>query len=289
MRTTTSDSISPGEALNPPDSPDLDAYFDRIRYEGPRSADLATLRSIVAHHARHIPFENLDPFLRRPVELDLSSLQAKLVRGGRGGYCFEQNLLLVHVLRALGYETTGLAARVLWNRPEDLPLPPRGHMLVRVDLDEGPHLVDVGFGGLTLTGVLRLEADVEQPTPHEPFRLVGVGDDLLMQGHVGDGWMTLYRFGLQEQLQSDYEVTNWYLSNHPESHFVTGLIAARPAEDRRYALGGNRLTVHELGGERKRRTLAGPDELVETLERDFLIDLSGLDRPSLEEKLARLW
>lgn len=38
-----------------------------------------------------------------------------------------------------------------------------------------------------------------------------------------------YRFGLQEQLQADYEVASWYLSNHPQSHFVTGLIASRPA------------------------------------------------------------
>ena len=45
------------------------------------------------------------------------------------------------------------------------------HMLLHVDLPEGPHVVDVGFGGLTLTVVLALEPEVEQATPHEPFRL----------------------------------------------------------------------------------------------------------------------
>ena len=49
-----------------------------------------------------IAFENLDPLLKRPVKLDAASLEAKLVKGGRGGYCFEQNLLFGHVLRALG-------------------------------------------------------------------------------------------------------------------------------------------------------------------------------------------
>ena len=29
--------------------------------------------------------------LDRPPKLDLASLQAKMVAGGRGGYCFEQN------------------------------------------------------------------------------------------------------------------------------------------------------------------------------------------------------
>ncbi len=85
-------------------------------------------------HARAIAFENLDPFLRRPVRLDTASLTSKLVHGGRGGYCFEKNLLLTHALDAFGYPTTGLAARVLWNRPADAPLPARSHMLVGVDL-----------------------------------------------------------------------------------------------------------------------------------------------------------
>jgi len=34
------------------------------------------------------------------------------------GYCFEQNLLLSHVLNGLGFKVSGLAARVLWNAPE---------------------------------------------------------------------------------------------------------------------------------------------------------------------------
>ncbi len=126
---------------------DLKAYLRRIGGVDCRAPDLGTLRAIVARHARAIPFENLDPFLRRPVRLDTASLTSKLVHGGRGGYCFEQNLLLTHALDAFGYPTTGLAARVLWNRPADAPLPARGHMLVGVDLEEGPHVVDVGFRG----------------------------------------------------------------------------------------------------------------------------------------------
>jgi arylamine N-acetyltransferase len=30
-------------------------------------------------------------------------------------------------------------------------------MVLRVDLEDGPYSVDAGFGGLTLTGALRLE------------------------------------------------------------------------------------------------------------------------------------
>ncbi len=54
-------------------------------------------------------------------------------------------------------------------------------MLLRVDLDGQPYIVDTGFGGVTLTGPLRLVADIEQATPHEPFRLVKVDDEFIEQ------------------------------------------------------------------------------------------------------------
>jgi N-hydroxyarylamine O-acetyltransferase len=282
---TAGDDTGTGPAATDPF--DVDASLARIGHRGGRRADLATLRSIVAAHAGAIAFENLDPFLGRPVRLDPVSLQAKLVRGGRGGYCYEQNLLLTHALRTLGYRTTGWAARVLWGRPAGGPLPARTHMLVGVDLDEGPHVVDVGFGGLTLTGVLRLEAGIEQPTPHEPFRLVADDGEFLMEARVAGAWRTLYRFGTAEHLPPDYEVTSWYLSHHPESHFVTGLMLARPAPDRRYALAGRQLTVHHLGGGSERRSLASPRELIGVLEHDFLLDVSGL--AGLEDGLRRLF
>ena len=48
------------------------------------------------------------------------------------------------------------------------------------------------------------------------FRLRRSGDDFLMQASIGGNWKALYRFDLQPQFQADYEVSNWYLSNHPE-------------------------------------------------------------------------
>lgn len=97
---------------------DLDAYFQRIGYAGARTPTLDTLRAIQLRHTETIAFENLNPLMRWPVRLDIESLQEKLVRDGRGGYCYEQNLLFCHVLKVLGFQVTGLAARVLWNEPD---------------------------------------------------------------------------------------------------------------------------------------------------------------------------
>jgi N-hydroxyarylamine O-acetyltransferase len=264
---------------------DLEAYFQRIGYAGDCAPTIETLRALHVRHTEAIAFENLNPLLGWPVRLDLESLQQKMVRDGRGGYCFEQNILFKHALDALGFRVTGLAARVLWGAAENT-VTARTHMLLRVDLDGQPYIVDVGFGGVTLTGPLRLETDIEQATPHEPFRLLKANDEFIEQVNIQGNWLSLYRFSLQDTLLPDYEVTNWYLSNHPDSRFVTGLLAARAAPDRRYALRNNQFAVHHLKGHTERRILANADEMRETLENAFHLTLP--DTPDLDELLTRL-
>ena len=68
---------------------DLDAYLRRIGWSGAVATDLTTLRGLAMAHVASIPFANLNPLLGLPVELDLASLQRRLVDEGRGGYCFE--------------------------------------------------------------------------------------------------------------------------------------------------------------------------------------------------------
>jgi N-hydroxyarylamine O-acetyltransferase len=268
------------------DRPDLNSYFQRIGYtDGARAATLDTLRGLHLHHAQAIAFENLDPLSGQPVRLDLPSLEGKLVHGGRGGYCFEQNLLFSHVLRELGFRVTGLAARVLWNAPEGA-IRPRSHMLLRVDFGAEPYIADVGFGGQTLTGPLHLARNLVQPTPHEPYRLVEESGDFVLQTQVHDTWKSLYRFDLQQQFQVDYEVTSWYLANHPQSTFVTNLLAARPVPGRRYGLFNNQLTVHPLDGITEQRRLGSVDEIRAALETCFGLQVRA--NPGIDAALARL-
>lgn len=248
---------------------DIDAYFSRTGYTGGRDAVLEHLRTIVVCHAQAIPFENLNPLAQLPVRLDIASLQQKMIHEQRGGYCFEQNLLLRNVLQQLGFSVSGLTARVVWNAPDAIL--PRSHMLLRVELDGETHVVDVGFGGLTLTGVLRLAPDVEQATPHEPFRLLREGNEWAMQSRIREQWRSLYQFDLQPQVPIDYEPVNWYLSTHPQSRFVNNLVAARSTPDRRHALFNTELAVHPLNGETQRRTLQSVDELRRVLSDVFLI------------------
>jgi len=265
--------------------PNLEAYLTRIGYAGSCAPTLETLSAIHRLHAQSIPFENLDPLLRRPVRLELPALEEKLVREGRGGWCFEHNLLLGHVLRHIGFKVTGLAARVLWNAPEG-SIRSRAHMLLLIELEGATHIADVGFGGLTLTGPLVLRNDIEQTTPHERFRLVGLDGDFAVQAWLSGTWKSLYRFDLQRQFQADYEVSSWYLANHPGSHFLVNLMAARTEPGRRFALLNNQFTIHELGGESRRRTLTSLEDMRNVLESQFLIRLP--DDPRVDATLADL-
>jgi hypothetical protein len=49
---------------------EIEAYYARIGYFGPREPALAVLQSIVAGHTAAIPFENLDVLAKRPIRLD---------------------------------------------------------------------------------------------------------------------------------------------------------------------------------------------------------------------------
>jgi N-hydroxyarylamine O-acetyltransferase len=246
---------------------DLESYLRRVGHRGEAAPTIETLRALSALHPAAIAFENLSPFAGAPVPLDLASLERKLIHEGRGGYCFEQNGLFLAVLRALGFRATGLAARVLWN--QEGAVRARSHMLVKVELDEGVYVADVGFGGQTPTAPLRLELDVAQPTPHERFRLVrGADGDIRMQAEIRGEWRSLYRFDLTPQYAVDYAVSNYFLSTSPSSHFRTSLIASRAIEGRRYALLGRQLATHPTGGETERRTLAH-DEVRGVLEDTF--------------------
>jgi len=105
---------------------DLDAYFARTGYTGPRTPTLETLHGLVRAHVQTIPFENLDVLLGKPIDLEPAALMQKLVHDRRGGYCFEQNTLLLEVLTALGFHVRPLSARVRWQRPRDYT-PARTH------------------------------------------------------------------------------------------------------------------------------------------------------------------
>jgi len=248
---------------------DLDAYFARIGYAGPRTPTLATLDDVMTAHVQSVPFENLDVLLGRSISLEPAAIQRKLVDERRGGYCFEHNGLLLLVLTQLGFAVTPLSARVRYQRPRDYT-PARTHLFLRVVIDGEPWVADVGVGGLSLTSAIRFDVTGEQATRHEPRRLIVEGGRTFHQARLGAEWHDVLEFTGEEMPPIDRELANWFTSTHPQSHFKSRLVAARALPDGgRLTLLNRNVTTRRRNGEVETRVLATPADLLDVLAADF--------------------
>lgn len=268
------------------DTIQLDQYLQRIGYSGPVKADLPTLQKIQELHPSVIPFENLNPFTGAPVKLSLPAIEEKLVRRQRGGYCFEQNKLLMAALLQIGFQVRGLAARVISKQSIDA-VTPLTHMLLLIELDGISYISDVGFGGMSPTSPLLIQTDIVQTTPHEPYRLVDQGNYYRLEAKVKEAWKPLYKFHLEEHFEADYEVMNWYTSCHPSSHFTNTLIAARAVPGGRFALRNLQLSRHYLDQDSEQTELKSRQEVIEVLQDIFLLDISPLEK--LQKQIDQLF
>jgi N-hydroxyarylamine O-acetyltransferase len=241
---------------------DLDAYLARIGLRG--RPGLAELHRA---HVTSIPFENLDPRRGVPVSLEPEALERKLVAQRRGGYCFEQNLLLKAGLDALGFGVQTMLARVRvgavpWNRR------PRTHLVLRVRAEGKDWHADAGFGRGTLL----------EPIPFGPggpyeqsgwrFRVVEDDRELVLQAAQDGDWVDQYGFVPETVPFIDIETSNWFTSTYPRSPFVTGLIVSTQHPD------GARVTLSDWEGLALREeTPAGASSVrpVEPSEVDELI------------------
>jgi arylamine N-acetyltransferase len=272
------------------DAVDVAAYFGRIGYRGPAEPTVETVRALVAAHNQSIPFENLDPLLGIPVaDLSARALTDKLVHRRRGGYCYEHNGLMGYVLDELGFGVQRFAGRVVWMNP-DGPLPAQTHQVLSVTVPgvDDPLLVDVGFGGQTLTSPIRLQPGPVQETRHEPYRIRERGDGYQLEAEISDEWQPLYMFTTRPQPRIDLEVGSWYVSTNPNSHFVTGLTAALVTDDARWNMRGRNLAVHRAGNTEKIRFDSAADVL-DVLTDRFGIDMADLgDRADVEARVSEV-
>lgn len=261
----------------------LETYFNRIKIDEIQENSLENLQLLVKPHTREIPFENLNPLMNIPVKLDLESLIQKIIYGGRGGYCFEQNLLFMDVLKTLGYKVQPYAAKVT---ASDEQMNARTHMFLMVEVENSQFLTDVGFGGMTPTEPLRFETGLIQETPHITYRITENTEVFHLEYLKENHWKTLHTFDFQNQFPVDFQMANWYTSTYPDSHFKHQLSVARAGKDRRFGLRNNRLSVHYVNGETETKELSTVKEIMDVLENIFKLNISQL--PEIKSRLNGL-
>lgn len=262
----------------------LQDYLRRISFsETSFEPNIELLSQLILDHTRTIPFENLNPFLRIPVKLDIDSLTQKLIYDHRGGYCYEQNLLFMQMLKKIGFEVEPLVARV--NISSSI-INPRTHMLLIVSIADTQYLVDVGFGGITPTAPLDINVSTAQDTPHNSYKIACESGNYQLLFLKDSEWHPIYIFDFQKQQSVDFEISNWFTSTHPNSHFINQLMVSRTDKSVRYNLRNNVLSFHFNNREVEQVTFTTSDEIRNVLKQKFGLKLGNL--PGLDERLSQL-
>ncbi|WP_067573370.1 arylamine N-acetyltransferase family protein [Nocardia acidivorans] len=263
---------------------DLDAYLHRIGFTGERTPTLATLRALVHAHTTTIPFENLESILGRGVPLDLESLQDKLIRQRRGGYCYENVLLFAAALERFGFEFTGISARVTMGASG---LRPATHALLRVRPvdDERAWLCDVGFGSGPLEPIELTPDRGEFSLGAWRYRLElgadALGGELWTLFQFGrDGWVDRYTFGPNPQYRADYTVGNHFVSTSPRSPFTARPFIQRFLPEVHHQIDATTWTISHPDGTGEVRKL-DTAELSKVLAEVFDIELTDADAAQL--------
>jgi N-hydroxyarylamine O-acetyltransferase len=253
---------------------DLAKYAARIGFEGEFRPDFATLVAIQFGQTTNIPFENLEILRGLPVNIDSASLEDKLVTRRRGGYCFEQNSLLLAVLLQIGFTAMPHAGRVRIDRPRN-EIPPRTHLFVMVDLDDNTWIVDSGVGSMSLSSPILFELNTVQETLHEPRRITQENGVYFHETLIGTEWKDAYEFTGEQMPLIDREVSNWWTSTSPNAKFSQNMMAslARPNGERFGYLNGK--FTHRRGVEILREIeVMSDEELFAILREEF-----GLEFP----------
>ena len=235
------------------------------------------LKRIQRAHLFHVPYENLDILLGRPIDLSHEALYDKIVARQRGGYCFEVNELLGWLLRDLGYEVTDFFGRFLRGE-SGIPMR-RHHVLKVVCPDDGEaYLADVGVGTGSPTCPMRLSEGETLREGNLTYRLVKKSffGWVLEDDRHGD-WEAIYSFTEEPQAPIDFAAASFWCEKSPDSIFNKEAMVSLRTQTGRRTIDGDE--AREFSGESvSARPLASWDEKRALLRDWFGIGLEENER-----------
>jgi len=253
----------------------LDAYLKCIAYDGPLRIDLATLSALHRAHLRAIPYENLDVQFGRPVSTDPKAAFDKIVTRKRGGWCYEMNGLFGWVLQEVGFNVTRSAGAVMREARGDEAI--GNHLVLKVELEEGIFLADVGFGDGPI-----------DPIAIIPGEFLSHGFDFALS-HRHDGWWRLHNhkhggvasfdFNLAVADEALLSQRSFWLQSAPDSPFVQNAVLQHHVEDGIWQMRGRVLRKLTSGAETNYLIESAPEYV------GVLSEVFGLHLP----EAAELW
>ena len=222
----------------------IDKYLNRIKLSSSQKLDINFLSDLVKAHLNHIPFENLDIHLKKPILLNQDYLSHKLLDQKRGGYCFELNGLFQIFLQQLGYKTRLISAQVFNNTRGYSP--EFDHAAILVTIDNDTFLVDVGFGDFTQIP-LNINITDNQSDSHKEFNIQQSKDGFVVSEVNSQQTKQLYRFQQISRNLGDFEKRNQFHQQSPNSHFHKKRLITRVTDTGRITLTDNQLIIYNNG------------------------------------------
>ena len=247
---------------------ELQPYLDRIGYSGPLRPDLETLRALHRAHLLAVSYENLDVQLGRPVTTDPAAAYDKIVRRGRGGWCYEMNGLFGWALEQVGFPVTRLAGAANRELLGDLLI--GNHLVLLVDIAGERWIADVGFGDGSIDPFpLRAgELSVEGFS----FRLATLDERWWRFHNHPWGGAKSFDFTLEPADPAVLAGRCDWLQYAPDSGFVLNLVAQRFRAGAILQLRGRVFRRVSPDGPTE-RVLESADELVAVLKDEFALDV----------------
>ncbi len=225
----------------------INEYFERINYSGSAEPTLDTLAKLQKQHFLNVPFENLDIKNEIEIKLDLDRIYSKVVENGRGGFCYELNGLFYELLKAIGFDSKMVSARVF--NPEKKEFGAEfDHMVIITELDGGQYISDVGFGEFAFNP-LKIELNTIQEDPRGEFKIEKYDHGHLLVSFNEDGnWIPKYIFSQQPRYLSEYSGMCRFHQTSPESHFTGRRLCSIATENGRITITGNELKIKNGAG-----------------------------------------
>ncbi len=252
---------------------EVGTYLNRIGYNGPLNQTAETLRALHRAHMLSVPFENLDIPLSNRIVLSVPSFYDKIVRRGRGGFCYELNGLFGWLLEQLGFEVSMHSARGF---EDGEPGPEFDHLVLQVQLEER-WLADVGFGDSFLEPMC-LDEFAEQEQQDSWYRLSRKEDDwTVLRRRSGSNWEPQYVFTLVPRRLEEFSEMCEYHQTSPDSSFTQKRICSIATETGRISLSDMLLIITE-SGVREESELSSLEEYGRALRSYFGVQVEGLER-----------
>ncbi len=220
----------------------LTNYLARIGYEGEVHADVSTLTQLVQKQLRSIPFENTEVQSGRIPSLVPEDIVDKVLKRGRGGYCYEINGVFAMALTAIGFEWYFSGARPMFYPARR----PKTHMVVIVRVEGNDYLCDTGFGGYALRAPIMIE-EGEVTQEGDRFSLELFGGEYVLSSLVQGEWQRQYGFALHPQEWIEFSLANYFNATSPDTIFTQKKLAIMQTPNGRKILVDNELKLIEEG------------------------------------------